>query len=97
MIRRLEQILEKWEFQSASVQETLEREIEYFRKHRDHVHYQDRANEGAPIGSGAVESLARQLQNRFKNCGQFWTREGLTNLLAIVTTFKNQDESFLWN
>lgn len=97
VIRRLEQLLEKWEFEPADVQQTLEREVQYFRKHSDHVHYEDRARQGTPIGSGAVESLARQLQNRFKSCGQFWTRKGLTNLLAIVTTVKNRDESFLWN
>lgn len=97
MIRRLDQLLEKWEFESATVRKTLKREIEYFRKHADHIHYQDRAQAGTPIGSGAVESLARQLQNRFKSCGQFWSREALTNLLAISTTFKNQDECFLWN
>ena len=97
VIRRLEEILEKWEFQDPDVQETVEREVHYFVKHRDHLHYQDRADEGAPMGSGAVESLARQLQNRFKSCGQFWNREGLTNLLAIITTVKNNDESFLWN
>ena len=97
VIRRLEQLLEKWEFYPANVQETVEREVKYFRKHKDHLHYQDRAKEGTPIGSGAVESLARQLQNRFKSCGQFWSREGLTNLLGIVTTVKNHDESFLWN
>lgn len=97
VIRRLEEILEKWEFQDPDVQETVEREVHYFVKHRDHLHYQDRADEGAPMGSGAVESLARQLQNRFKSCRQFWNREGLTNLLAIITTVKNNDESFLWN
>ncbi len=97
VIQRLEQLLEKWEFEPASVQEDLEREVQYFRKHRDHIHYQDRAQEGTLIGSGAVESLASQLQNRFKGCGKFWSREGLTNLLAIVTTFKNEDQEHLWN
>lgn len=97
VIGRLEQLLQKWEFESAEVQETLERELKYLRKHREHIHYEDRAQEKTPIGSGAVESLARQLQNRFKTCGQFWSRSGLTNLLAIVTNFKNEDEKFLWN
>jgi len=97
VIRSLEQVLEKWKFQDPGVQKTVEREVQYFVKHKDHIHYQDRANEGAPMGSGAVESLARQLQNRFKTCGQFWKRKGLTNLLAIVATVKNNDERFLWN
>jgi len=49
------------------------------------------------MGSGAVESLCRQLQNRFKSCGQFWSRKGLTHLLAINVLFKNQSARFLWN
>ncbi len=53
--------------------------------------------EGAPLGSGAVESLCRQLQNRFKSCGQFWSRKGLTHLLAINVLFKNQSARFLWD
>jgi len=59
--------------------------------------YQARENEGAPMGSGAVASLCRQLQNRFKSCGQFWSRQGLTHLLAINVLFKNQSARFLWN
>ncbi len=97
VIGSLGRLLEKWKFQDPDVQKTVEREVQYFVKHKDHIHYQDRADEGTPIGSGAVESLARQLQNRFKNCGQFWKRKGLTNLLAIVTTVKNNDERILWN
>ena len=97
VVQRLEQLIQKWEFQPAEAQKTIEREVQYFRKHQDHIHYQDRTEEQTPIGSGAVESLASQLQRRFKNCGQFWTHQGLTNLLAIVTTFKNHDEKFLWN
>ena len=41
------------------------------------------------MGSGAVESLCRQLQNRFKSCGQFWSLNGLTHLLAINVLFTN--------
>lgn len=97
VIKCLEQLLEKGDWESASQQETLEREVNYFRKHSEHIHYQDRLQEGAPIGSGAVESLASQLQNRLKGCGKFWSRKGITNLLAILVTFKNQDHGHLWN
>lgn len=97
VLGELEQLLEKRESEPANVQKVLEREVEYFRTHREHMNYQDRAEEGSPIGSGAVESLARQLQNRFKGCGKFWSRKGLTNLLAMVVTVKNQDEQCLWN
>ena len=80
-----------------AVRETIRKEANYFRKHRDHIHYQKRAQEGTPIGSGAVESLCGQLQKRFKVSGQFWRRPGLTHLLRICVLFRNKDEKHLWN
>jgi len=43
--------------------------VEYFKTHRDHLHYQRNAEQGAPVGSGSVESLCGQLQGRFKRTG----------------------------
>jgi hypothetical protein len=97
-INALEELLAKNLFSSRSqAGQTLQRETEYFRKHQDHLHYQLREKEGAPIGSGAVESLGGQLQRRFKTCDQFWMRQGLTHLLALSTTFRNHDDPYLWN
>ncbi|HRZ55556.1 MAG TPA: hypothetical protein P5525_08870 [Candidatus Paceibacterota bacterium] len=76
---------------------TIAREVKYFRGHRDHIHYQDRENEGAPLGSGAVESLGKQLQRRMRGCGQFWRRSGLSNLLKLSVLAKNDDLHLLWN
>jgi hypothetical protein len=97
VVKSLEELLAPTEQRSASAQEAVKREVEYIVNHKDHIHYQARENEGAPMGSGAVESLCRQLQNRFKSCGQFWSRPGLTHLLAINVLFKNQSARFLWN
>jgi hypothetical protein len=44
-----------------------------------------------------VESLGAQLQRRLRSCGQFWRRQGLTNLLALCVIFKNRDDPLLWN
>ena len=75
----------------------IAREVAYFQSHREHLHYERVAEAGAPIGSGAVESLCGQLQARFKGRGQFWERVGLRHLLAVNTLFKNRDDSHLWN
>lgn len=98
VVRALEELLKSKACSSRSkAGQTLQRETEYFRKHQDHLHYQQREKEGSPIGSGAVESLCGQLQRRFKTSGQFWRRHGLTHLLALSTTFRNHDDSYLWN
>lgn len=75
----------------------IAREVAYFQRHRDHLHYETVADAGAPIASGAVESLCGQLQARFKGRGQFWKRPGLRRLMRVNVLFKNHDESLLWN
>jgi len=77
--------------------EGVDRETRYDQEHRDHIHDQRWKRSGAPRGSGAVESLGGQLQRRFRTCGQFWKRQGLTHLLRLSVLYKNQDADFLWN
>jgi hypothetical protein len=72
-------------------------EVNCFQNHRDHLHYQAVAKAGAPIGSGAVESLGSQLQNRLRGCGRFWERPGITHLLRLIVLTRNQDDCHLWN
>jgi hypothetical protein len=89
--------LQQTETLEADETEVVDRETRYFEEHRDHLHYQRWKRIGAPRGSGAVESLGLQLQRRFRTCGQFWNRPGLTNLLRLSVIHKNQDQRFLWN
>jgi len=70
---------------------------EYFQTHRDHLHYQQVAKQGGPIGSGSVESLCSQFQDRFKRTGQFWSRPGFGHLISLDVLLRNQDYDFLWN
>ena len=81
----------------TKIRKTIIREVKYFRSHREHIHYEDREKEGAPLGSGAVESLGKQLQRRMRGCGQFWERTGLSNLLKLSVLAKNDDLHRLWN
>lgn len=81
----------------TKIRKTIAREVKYFRSHREHLHYEDREKEGAPLGSGAVESLGKQLQRRMRGCGQFWERPGLSNLLKLSVLAKNDDLHRLWN
>lgn len=51
---------------------------------------------GVPIGSGSVESLCPQLQNRRKRTGQFWTQAGFAALLRIIVRSWNGELDSLW-
>jgi hypothetical protein len=77
--------------------EMLQREIAYFQTHREHLHYQELAAKGSPIGTGAMESTCGQLQTRVKRTGQFWKPAGLANILALKATLQNDDWSALWS
>lgn len=51
---------------------------------------------GVPIGSGSVESLCSQFQNRLKRTGQFWTKEGFAALLRIIVRNWNGELDSIW-
>jgi len=72
------------------------RERDYFQSHREHLHYERMTTQGCPIGSGAMESFCSQLQGRFKRCGQFWSAQGLADLLALDVARRNLDWDALW-
>jgi hypothetical protein len=82
--------------QRRAVPREVVREREYFARHREHVHYAAMAARGCPVGSGAMESFCAQLQGRFKRCGQFWSRGGLGDLLALDVARRNLDWDALW-
>ena len=97
VVRQLEELLRNQSERTLESQEIIEREVKFFVKHRDHLHYQAMEKAGAPRGSGAIESLGKQLQQRLRGCGQIWGRPGFTRLLKVVVLVKNQDEHLLWN
>jgi hypothetical protein len=97
VVRRLEHLLETPAACAPDQQDDLEREVHYFQSHRDHLHYQAMEQAGAPRGSGAAESLGKQLQQRLRGCGQSWSRSGLTHLLRLCVLVKNRDDPALWN
>jgi len=74
----------------AAQQEALDKEIGYFTTHHQRMDYKAGKANGEPVGSGVVESTARQYQTRFKCTGQYWTLEGDEALLALATLQRNE-------
>lgn len=97
VVQSLEELLIAKTPLGEPVPESIRGPVEYFRTHREHLHYQRNADQGAPVGSGSVESLCSQFQNRFKRTGQFWTPDGLRHLLKIDVLVRNDDFNCLWN
>ena len=96
VLATLEAIPAQRQAAGLSLSDLLERELAYFQTHREHLHYQDLAAKGAPIGTGTMESTCGQLQTRVKRTGQFWQPTGLGNMLALKAALQNQDWLALW-
>jgi hypothetical protein len=71
-------------------QKALDTEVGYFTTHQGRMDYKQAKANGEPVGSGAVESTARQYQCRFKCTGQYWTLAGDEALLALATLKRNE-------
>jgi hypothetical protein len=97
VVRSLEALLMPQSGLRTETRADLRTPVEYFQTHRDHFHYQQVAKQGGPIGSGSVESLCSQFQDRFKRTGQFWSRPGFGHLISLDVLLRNQDYDFLWN
>lgn len=74
----------------------VRREQNYFATQAQRMNYQTIADQGWPIGSGAVESACRQRQCRRKRPGQFWTATGLRRLGALEEARDNGHWDELW-
>lgn len=65
--------------------QTIRRVKEYIDQHWKRLHYDRFRAEGRPIGSGTVESGAKNVVAwRMKRGGQRWTRSGATRMLAAL-------------
>jgi len=97
VVNTLEALPAQRQAAGQSLSDLRQREIACFQTHREHLHYQDLAAKGSPIGTGAMESTCGQLQTRVKRTGQFWKPAGLANLLALKAALQNEDWTALWS
>lgn len=81
--KRLIEILSEIEENSDNLDDKAKTEIAYFNKHEQHMNYHTLRKENIPIGSGKVESLCAQYQDKFKRRGQFWTQEGFEYAMKV--------------
>ena len=75
---------------TAEGRKLLRRERAYFRTNAARMDYPAAKAAGLPIGSGAVESLARHLvQLRLKRPGARWSRPGAQAILTLRAHLKS--------
>ena len=78
--------------------ELLQQAAHYFQNHSQRMQYQDCRNAGWPIGSGMVESGAKQFKARVTGPGMRWSRSGAERVLAVRSAVMTGQERYdaLW-
>ena len=78
--------------------DALHKAAHYFEHNRSYMQYQDRRNEGWPIGSGMIESGAKQFKARVTGPGMRWRRPYAERMLAVRGAVMTSKERFddLW-
>jgi len=93
-MRRLKKALRK----GSKRRKVVDNAIAYFCLHRDRMCYPEFVAMGLPIGSGNVESAAKNIvQARLKRSGMRWSRIGGQHVLDLRTYLKSGRWSFMWD
>lgn len=96
VLRQLDDLLDLCGSLGEQPAKVIQTGVEYFQRHRDHLHYAAAHAQGCPRGSGAMESTCSQFQDRFKRTGQFWSPSGERNLLLLELAWRNDDWDEVW-
>jgi hypothetical protein len=94
---RVAQELEVASRGQPSVAEELRKEAGYFRKNQRRMNYQEMREEGWAIGSGMVESAAKQFKARFAGPGMRWSRPGAERLIPVRAAIMSGRFEELWD
>lgn len=77
--------------------EELRKQAGYFANHHRRMHYHELREAGWLIGSGMVESGAKQFKARFAGPGMRWSRAGAQRLLPIRSAIMGRRFDSLWH
>ena len=61
------------------------------------MQYLEFREEGYPIGSGMVESGAKQFKARFTGPGMRWSRQGIERLIPVRSAIMSNQFDALWS
>jgi len=93
---RLTRILVQKAKEHPKLSKELLKESGYFRNNQHRMDYLEMRSEGYPIGSGMVESAAKQYKSRFVGPGMRWKRTSFEHLLPIRTSIMSGNFDKMW-
>ena len=89
------QLTQRAELFPTSSQDLLA-QATYFENNKRRMQYLELRENGYPIGSGMVESTAKQFKARFTGPGMRWSRHGIAHLLPIRSAILSNSFDQLW-
>lgn len=81
---------------AAPLADKLKTEAGFFYSNHERMQYSDFRLAGLPIGSGTVESGAKQTKHRVSAAGMRWSRSGLQNLLPLRAALMSDTFDLFW-
>jgi hypothetical protein len=82
--------------QTGGVREVVLEQATYFENNQRRMNYLELREDGWLIGSGMVESGAKQFKHRFTGPGMRWSRSGAERLLPIRAAVMSQTFDDAW-
>ena len=79
-----------------AVAQPLHREANYFLKNHRRMLYQEMREDGWALGSGMVESAAKQFKARFTGPGMRWSRPGAERLIPVRAAIMSRRFDDIW-
>lgn len=95
-VMRVVQALDAEAHHQPAIAEELRKEAQYFRNNKRRMNYLEMREAGWAIGSGMVESGAKQFKARFTGSGMRWSRAGAQNLLPVRAAILSDRFDDLW-
>jgi hypothetical protein len=91
------QLLQTQAGSHSHVREALREQAGYFEKNKRRMNYAELREEGWLIGSGMVESGAKQYKQRFTGPGMRWSREGAEHLIPVRSAIMSKTFDQFWH
>ncbi len=75
----------------------LLQEVSFFENNKERMNYRSSRNEGWLVGSGVIESGAKQYKVRFTGPGMRWKRSSLERMLPLRAAIMSNNFNQKWN
>jgi len=96
-VRKLIRALKRQAALHPEKSEAISQQSGYFQKNIKRMNYLEMRMEGYPIGSGMVESAAKQYKSRFCGPGMRWSRIGAERLIPVRSAILSKRFDKIWH